>query len=38
MFEACLCGNAWKAAGSLGWLKESNAGTEDVGQGRDFVE
>jgi hypothetical protein len=32
VFEACHCGTTWKAAGSLGWLKGRNAGTEEVGQ------
>lgn len=33
MFEACHCGSTWKATGSLGGLKERNAGTEEAGKG-----
>jgi len=32
VFEACYCGSTWKATGSLGGLKERNAGTEEMGQ------
>lgn len=33
MFEACHCGSTWKTTGSLGGLKEINAGTGETGQG-----